>query len=114
MNRAVRRKQLKKAQKQGKQQFTLLDLQKALAIALEMKAYTKGHLLSETLKGRCVFCGKTKRTKTECEFWMLTYIDRVQTILINPDFFVGMDDKAFWLQHGNQYNEIKIPMRVVK
>lgn len=110
MNRQQRRKQITKAKSQAKQTFTLLQLQKSFAIALEMKQFTKGHLISENLKGRCVFCGKTKKTKNECEFWFLTFMDRVQTILINPNFFLGHDDKAFWLQHGNEYQEIKSPM----
>lgn len=110
MNRAMKRKQIKKSKAQAKQTFTLLQLQKAFSIALEMKKFTKGHLLSEATKSKCVFCGKTKRTKDDCEFWFMTFLDRVQTILINPNFFIGRDDQAFWLQHGNEYQEIKSPM----
>lgn len=116
MNRESKRKVLKKAKGQAKQKFTLLELQKAMAIALEMKRESKGHLFSETLKNKetgvelCVFCGQDRNTEHECEYWFVTYHDRLMTILINPQFFVGADQEALWLQHGNEYDEIKIPM----
>lgn len=109
MNREQKRRQLKVAKTQAKQKFTLLELQKAFSIANEMKKESRGHLFSKTLKERCVFCGVDRETKVECEYWFLTFIDRVQTILVNPDFFVGVDAEANWLQHGDEYEGIRIP-----
>jgi hypothetical protein len=116
MNREQKRKVTKKAKGQAKQKFTLLELQKAMAIALEMNRESKGHLFSETLKNKatgielCVFCGQDRTTTIQCESWFITYHDRLQTILINPLFFVGADQEAYWLQHGTEYEEIRIPM----
>lgn len=112
MNRAQKRRAIKGAKGQAKQKFTLLELQKAISIALEMKKASRGHLFDKNLKERCVFCGKTRKVKTECNFWFLTFIDRIQTILLNPEFFSADDIEALWLQHSNQYQEIKIPMLV--
>lgn len=110
MNRESKRKALKTVKGQAKQKFTLLELQKALSIALEMKKESKGHLFSLNLKERCVFCGDGRKTKKDCDYWFLTFIDRVQTILINPTFFVGRDAEAAWLQYGDEYQEIRIPV----
>ena len=35
-------------------------------------------------------------------------MDRLQTILINPQFFIGDDDQANWLQHGDEYKDVKV------
>lgn len=110
MNRAQKRKVMKAAKGQAKQKFTLLELQKALSIGLEMKKASKGHLFDKNLKERCVFCGKSRRARTECEYWFMTFIDRVQTILINPEFFSSDDIEAVWFQHGDQYDGIQIPL----
>lgn len=113
MNRANRRHLEKQGEagKQAAQQFTLLELQKAISIALEMKKASKGHLFDKNLKERCVFCGKSRRVRTDCEFEFMTFLDRVQTILINPGFFTNKDIEAIWLQHGQQYKGIRIPVQ---
>ena len=114
MNRAGRRKTMKKAQRQGKTTFTLVELQKAFAIALEMKKASRGHLFSKSLKEHCVFCGKDRDVKEECDYWFLTYMDRVQTILINPQFFTDDDMEALWLQHAAEYSAIAVPISTEK
>ena len=114
MNRAQRRKTMKKAIRQGKTTFTLVELQKAFAIALEMKKASKGHLFSKSLGERCVFCGQDRKTKKECEYWFLTYMDRVQTILINPQFFTDDDMEAVWLHHAAEYSAIAVPISTEK
>lgn len=107
---------MKAARGQAKQKFTLLELQKALSIALEMKKESRGHLFSPNLKHEetriemCLFCGEDRNTKTECDHWFLTFIDRIQTILINPEFFIGVDEQANWLQHGDEYEGIRVPI----
>jgi hypothetical protein len=110
MNRAQKRKALKGAKGQAKQKFTLLELQKAFSIALEMKKASHGHLFSKNLKERCVFCGKGRKSKKECEYWFLTFLDRIQTIIINPEFFTADDIEAIWLQHAAEYAPIQIPV----
>lgn len=117
LNRAAKRKQMKAAKGQAKQKFTLLELQKAFSIALEMKQESRGHLFSKTLKRKedgielCVFCGTGRdTTEGECKYSLLTFVDRVQTILLNPTFFVGDDSQANYLQHGDEYEGIRIPV----
>jgi hypothetical protein len=105
---------MKKAIKQGKTTFTLVELQKALSISLEMKKASKGHLFSKTMGERCVFCGQDRKTKKECEFWFLTFMDRLQTILINPQFFTDDDIEAIWLQHAAEYSAIAVPISTEK
>ena len=109
-NRDQRRKTAKLAKKQGKTQFNLVDLQKAFSIALEMKKASQVHLFDKIMGERCTFCGKGRDTEEECEYWFLTFLDRVQTILINPDFFTGDDIQAIWLQHAAAYAPIQIPV----
>lgn len=114
MNRAQRRKTMKRAIKQGKTTFTLVELQKAFSIALEMKKASNGHLFSKSLGERCVFCGQDRKTKEMCDYWFLTYMDRVQTILINPEFFTDDDIEAVWLQHAAEYSAIAVPISTEK
>ena len=111
MNRKVRRKMQAEGKKQGKKKFTLMQLQKAFSVALEMKKESRDHLFKSYLKERCVFCGADRKTKKQCDFWFLTYLDRVQTILINPQFFANDDEQANWLQQGDEYKEIKVPTK---
>lgn len=92
--------------------YSLQDVQSAFNIAITMKKYNKGHLFSKNMKDRCVFCGVTMKTKKECQYWFLSFLDRVQTILINPDFFTDDNVQAFWLQHGEEYQDIKLPLNV--
>lgn len=111
-NRAQRRKVDKKVRGQAKQKFTLLDFQKALSISLEMKKASFGHLFVKELKEHCLFCGANTETKDECEYWFLTLVDRIQTILINPGFFTDDDIQALWFQHGDMYKDIRLPLMV--
>lgn len=106
-NRKTRRK-VKEIHAQKK--YSLHQVQSAINIAITMKKFTKGHLFSKQLKDRCVFCGATMKTKKECDYWFMTFIDRLQTVLINPDFFTGNDIQALWLQHGEEYQNIKLPL----
>ena len=80
-----------------------------------MKKFSKGHLFSKNLKkkkkkDRCVFCGATTKTRKQCPYWFMTFLDRTQTVLINPDFFTDKDIEALWLQHGEEYQNIKLPL----
>lgn len=109
MNRKQRRKSYKK---ESHKKYSLIDVQKAINIAIEMKKHTKGHLFSKTLKDKCVFCGQSPKTKKQCNYWVLTLIDRLQTVLINPDFFRDDEVQALWLQHGEEYQNIKLPLNV--
>lgn len=94
----------------AKKKYSLHDVQAAINIAITMKKYSKGHLFSKALKDRCTFCGATMKTKKECPYWVMTMIDRIQTVLINPNFFQGDDIQALWLQHGEEYQNIKLPL----
>lgn len=109
MNRAQRRADAKKNPTK-KPKYSLQDVQKAMSIAMEMKKHTKGHLFSKNMKDRCVFCGATMKVKRQCDFWFMTFVDRVQTVLINPDFFTDENVQAMWLQHGEEYQNIKLPL----
>lgn len=111
MNRAQKRKAEKK---ERKAKYSLQDVQKSINIAIEMMKISKGHLFSAQLKDRCVFCGVTMKTKKRCDYWAMTLIDRVQTTLINPTFFKDDEIQALWLQHGDEYQNIKLPLNVGK
>lgn len=93
-----------------KKKYSLEDVQKSISIALMMKKYSKGHLFSKTMKDRCVFCGATMKTKKECAYWFMCFLDRLQTVLINPSFFTDKEIEALWLQHGSEYQDIKLPL----
>ena len=117
-NRYTRRLQKKK----NKKEFSLDDVQKSLAIAIEMKKLTKGHLFmknttAQTKDGKvdaeksyCAFCGANMKTTKECDYWMMTLFDRLQSILINPSFYTADNIEALWLQHGEEYQNIKLPL----
>lgn len=115
-NRMQRRKTKKLAEAQGRKTFTLLDFQKALAIALDMRKASKGHLFSKLKINKennvemCVFCDQDRTTDKYCEYNELTLFDRIQTILINRDFFSDNDIEAIWLQHSAEYAHIQIPV----
>ena len=94
----------------NKKKYSLNDVQKAIAVAIEMKKHTKGHLFSKNLKDKCVFCGASMKTKKECDYWAMTLLDRLQTVLINPNFFTDENVQALWLQHGEEYQNIKLPL----
>lgn len=110
-NRKQRRQQKKR---EDKKLYSLTDVQKAINLAITMKKYSKGHLFSVTLKDRCVFCGVTKKTKKQCAYWFMTFLDRLQSTLINPDFFRDDDVQALWLQHGEEYQNIQLPLNVTE
>lgn len=107
MSRRTRRAYQRKA---NKAKYSLDDFQKSLVIALEMKKHTKGHLFKKTMKDKCVFCGQSIKTKKQCEYWAMTLFDRIQTILINPEFFTDKNVEALYLQHGEEYQNIKLPL----
>lgn len=107
MSREERRKR-DKIEKKKYKKFTIVDVQKAMSIALEMKKESKGHLFQKQMKELCVFCGASRKSKNQCEFWFMTFLDRMQTILVNPDFFKGLDQEAIWLQHGDEYQDLRV------
>lgn len=107
MNRKDKRKAIRK---QSKPKYSLVDIQKAIVIAVEMKRASNGHLFKKELKNRCVFCGKGLKSKMECEYWFMTFLDRMQTVLINPDFFTDKNIEAIWVQHGYEYKDIKVKL----
>lgn len=109
MNRKQRRTTVKK---EAVKKYSLQNVQHAILIAIEMKKLTKGHLFSKDLKELCVFCGANMKTKKQCDYWIMTLIDRVQTILINPTFYTSDNLQALWLQHGEEYQNIKLPLNV--
>lgn len=109
MNRKQKRTQQKKDRKA---KYSLEDVQRSIHIAIEMQKLSKGHLFSDQLKDRCVFCGVTSKTKKKCDYWAMTLIDRLQTILVNPSFFRDDEIQALWLQHGEEYQNIKLPLSV--
>ena len=107
MNRKQRRHDPK-----YKAKYSLKDVQSATNIALTMKKFTKGHLFKESLKDRCLFCGSSMKTKKECAYWFMTFLDRMQTVLINPSFFTDKEVQALWLQHGEEYQNVKLPLNI--
>lgn len=106
-NRETRRKQDKK---DSVKKYSLNDVQRALSIAIEMKRYSKGHLFSKALKDRCVFCGLTMKTKKTCDYWAITIFDRLQSALVNPLFYKDDELQSLWLQHGDEYQNIRLPL----
>lgn len=103
--------------RERKKLYSLHDVQRAINIAIEMKKLTKGHLFSKIMvdknqKSLCVFCGQNTSTKKECIYWAMTLIDRIQTVLVNPTFFHDNEIEALWLQHGDEYQNIKLPLNV--
>lgn len=110
MNRKTRRSVVKVQTKQERIKFNLVDVQKAISVALEMRKESRGHLFRKGPKKTvCVFCGAGRRTKEDCEYSFMTFLDRMQTVLINPEFFHGDDSQANWLQQGEMYKDIKVP-----
>lgn len=109
MNRLQRRRA---EQKQKRPRYSLIDVQKAMNIALEMRKHSKGHLFSKTLKDTCVFCGATMKTRTMCKFWFLTFLDRMQVTLINPTFFMDDNVEALWMQSSSEYQDVQIPLNI--
>lgn len=113
-NRELRRKA---AKQNRKKLYSLEQVQRAMNIAVEMKKLTKGHLFSKTLVDKnkqnlCVFCGNSMKTKEQCQYWVMTLFDRIQTVLINPLFFTDDNLQALWLQQGDEYQNIKLPLNV--
>lgn len=100
--------------RENKKKYSMADIQRATSIAIEMKKHTKGHLFSTALKDRCVFCGQSMKTKKQCQYWFMTFLDRFQTVILNPTFFRDDEIQAFWLQHSEEYQNIKLPLNVGK
>lgn len=123
MNRATRRSKNQR-DRTMKKKYSLQDVQRATNIAMEMKKISKGHLFTRSTVARdtegkadkeksyCVFCGQSMQTKNQCQYWVLTLLDRMQTVLINPSFYTDDNLQALWLQHGNEYQDIKLPLAV--
>lgn len=109
MNRLTRRKQ---ERRQKRPKYSLIDVQKAMNIAVEMLKLTKGHLFSKTLKERCVFCGATLKTRKKCEFRLFTFMDRTQVVLINPSFFTDNEVQALWVRAEDEYKEVQFPLNM--
>lgn len=110
-SRIARRKVARRREKEiSKPKYSLVDVQKAINLGVVMKQHAKGHLFSKNLKDRCTFCGATMKTRKTCSYWFLTFLDRMQTALINPDFFQDDNVQALWLQHGEEYQDIKLPL----
>lgn len=109
--RLLRRKAARKRDKViHKPQYSLVQVQKAMNLGIVMKQHSKGHLFTKNLKDRCTFCGATMKTRKQCEYWFLTFLDRMQTALINPTFFQDDEVQALWLQHGEEYKNIMLPL----
>jgi len=92
-----------------KPKYSLEDMQKAMNIAIEMKRLTRGHLYMKNNPERCVFCG-FKSSKKECRFWFMTFMDRWQSVLLNPTFFHDKEIEAIWIQP--EYQDIKLPVNL--
>lgn len=112
MSNKEKRNLLKRRKSPEFARYSMNSIHKAMSIAIEMKKISKGHLYSKQLKDRCVFCGQTMKTKKECEYWFMTFLDRLQTVLVNPGFFTNQDIQALWLQHGDEYQNIQLPLVV--
>jgi hypothetical protein len=114
MSRKLRR-QIKK--RENAKKYSLMDIHRALRIASNMKKATNGHLYKKVLtkdkkkiKLKCVFCGTGTSNKKTCDDWVLTYLDRFQAILINPDFYREDDTEAVMLLNSEEYKRIKLPV----
>lgn len=109
----VNRKQRRTQEKKDKAtRYSLKDVQRAQNIAIEMMKLSKGHLFSKNLKERCVFCGASMKVRKKCDYWALTMMDRLQSVLVNPTFFRDDEIQALWLQHDEEYQNIKLPLNV--
>lgn len=109
MNRGQRRIRQKKT-KSAKKNYSLEDVQRAMNVALQIRKLSKGHLFSKNLKDRCVFCGATMKTRKMCAYWFIAFMDRLQMVLINPDFFKDNEMDVLWVQSQDEYGNIKVPI----
>jgi hypothetical protein len=109
LNRKQRRIRAKKV-KSAKPLYSLEDVQRAMNVALQIRKLTKGHLFSKNLKDRCVFCGDDMKTKRMCPSWLISLLDRLQTVLINPDHFKDNEMDALWVKSQDEYGNIKVPI----
>lgn len=107
-NRAQRRKMNKIDQELSKPKYSLTDVQRATKIALQMRKLTKGHLFTKVSDSRCVFCGAKGKGKNECEFWFLTFMDRQQVVLLNPNHFDDALIDSYWLMAADEYKDVRI------
>lgn len=109
MSRVARRKQ---ERVNSRAKYSLIDVQKAMNIALEMKKFSKGHLYTKNLKDKCVFCGKGLKARSQCPYWFFTFMDRVQIVLINPSFFTDNEIQALWIRNEDEYKEVQFPLNL--
>lgn len=109
MDRKAKRKQ---ERKQNKPKYSLLDVQRAMNVAIEMKKHTKGHLFKKHLKDLCIFCGASDKTRKQCPYWFFTFLDRMQVVLINPAFFTDNEVQALWLRNEDDYKDVQIPLNM--
>jgi hypothetical protein len=107
MNRSQRRN--RKAPS-TKKKYSLEDVQRSINVALQIRKLTKGHLFSKNLKDRCVFCGKTMKVRSWCPASLISFIDRIQTVLINPEFFKDNEMEVLWIKNDDEYGNIKVPL----
>lgn len=110
MNRQQRRIRSKTV-KAAKKKYSLEDVQRAMNIALAIRQLSKGHLFSKSLKDKCVFCGASMKTKKMCDFWFLSFLDRLQVVLINPEHFKDNEIDALWLKAEDEYGNVKVPLQ---
>lgn len=110
MNRKERRLRAKNV-KSAKKKYSLEDIQRAINISVQIRKLSKGHLFSKTMKDRCIFCGATMKTKKQCDYWFLSFLDRLQVVLINPDHFKDDEIQALWLHAEDEYKDVKIPLQ---
>lgn len=111
MNRATKRVT---ERKQKRPKYSLIDVQKASNIAIEIGRINKGHLFSKAMKDKCVFCGKTTKARTKCQYWFFTFLDRMQIALINPSFFTDANIETLYLTHDSEYQDVVIPLNMKK
>lgn len=109
MSRTTKRKV---ERQQRKARYSLVDVQKAVNIALEMRKLTKGHLYSKNLKEQCTFCGAKLKTRKQCPYWFFTFLDRMQVVLINPSFFTDNEVQALWVRNEDEYKEVQFPLNM--
>lgn len=111
MNREQRRKRAKQIGT-AKPKYSLEDVQRAMNVAIQIRKLSKGHLFKKTLNDQCVFCGAGMDTKKMCDYWFVSYLDRLQVVLINPDHFKDDALDVLWVQDGEEYKDVKVPLNV--
>ncbi len=57
--------------------------EKALRIADKQMKDSNGHFYWRMLKTRCSNCGRSPKQKGKCSGWFQTFIQRLETVLLN-------------------------------